>query len=104
MPANKCIFQKGWLLKYPWGVDNADSKVKASCKVCRTDIDITSMGESALKSHQKSANFNGTQGLTNVMEFLVFLMVTTETYIQVFCVARSKCYFLFSRIVCEVII
>lgn len=53
MPANKCIFQKGWLWKYPWVVDNADSKVKASCKERRTGIEIDSMGESALKSHLK---------------------------------------------------
>ena len=63
MPANKFIFQKGWLLKYPWVVDNADSKVKASCKVCRTDIDIASMGESALKSHQKSAKHQWNTGV-----------------------------------------
>ena len=63
MPANKCIFQKGWLLKYPLGVDNADSKVKASCKVCRTDIDIASMVESALKSHQKSAKHQRNTGV-----------------------------------------
>lgn len=52
----KCTFQQRWLRcsEYNWVAPDTANENRAKCKVCAKDIDLTSMGESALKSHMKS--------------------------------------------------
>ena len=49
----KCIFNRiEWPKRYTWVWETSD-KFKAHCRVCRKDIDIAKMGESAVWSHAK---------------------------------------------------
>ena len=50
----KCVFSNLWLQKSPykeWLREVKGDKHKAQCIVCMKDVDISSMGESALTSH-----------------------------------------------------
>ena len=52
----KCVFSNLWLQKSPykeWLQEVKGDKHKARCIVCMKDVDISSMGESALTSHLK---------------------------------------------------
>ena len=49
----KCVFNQKWCTTYPW-VTKAEDKFKAYCKVCRKIIDLSKMGEGALRSHEKA--------------------------------------------------
>ena len=49
----KCVFNQKWCTTYPW-VTKAEDKFKVYCKVCRKIIDLSKMGEGALRSHQKA--------------------------------------------------
>ena len=52
----KCVFSNLWLQKSPykeWLREVKGDKHKAQCIVCMKDVDISSMGESALTSHLK---------------------------------------------------
>lgn len=54
----KCRFQRSWLNNdnyREWLALDVSNPHKARCKICCKCFDITAMGESALKSHQKSA-------------------------------------------------
>ena len=56
----KCIFSKLWLQKSlykEWLREVKGNKHKARCIVCMKDVDILSMGESALTSHFKGKRF-----------------------------------------------
>ncbi|XP_077545839.1 uncharacterized protein LOC144158676 [Haemaphysalis longicornis] len=58
----KCTFQQSWLSKDPykdWVSPDPASANRAKCRLCGRTFDISSMGESALKSHQQSAKHNG---------------------------------------------
>ena len=50
-----CTFQKRWLLTedYKHWIQEIKSVHYAHCKLCRKDIDLRGMGESALKSHMR---------------------------------------------------
>ena len=65
MPAGKCLFKKTWVNRYPWVVEVCQ-KTQARCKQCETNIEISSMGESALKSHQKSTRHKRNSGKLKV--------------------------------------
>ena len=50
----RCVFADKWLKddKFSsWVAPHATSRQKARCKVCNKDIDVSTMGESALVSH-----------------------------------------------------
>ena len=52
----KCVFSNLWLQKSPYKEclrEVKGDKQKARCIVCMKDVDISSMGESALTSHLK---------------------------------------------------
>lgn len=54
----KCRFQRSWLNNdnyREWLAPDVSNPHKARCKICCKCFDITAMGESAVKSHQKSA-------------------------------------------------
>jgi len=55
MPGN-CAFNVKWLEndEYKQWIVMGQSKFKAKCTLCRKEIDISNMGEGALKSHKKS--------------------------------------------------
>lgn len=58
MPGGKCKFQSAWLehSEYRhWVRPETSDPYRAKCAVCQRSVDIATMGESALKSHQKSA-------------------------------------------------
>ena len=48
----KCRFKLSWLKEYKW-IQKTNDIRKAHCRVCMKNIEIGSMGESALKSHEK---------------------------------------------------
>ena len=50
----KCVFAEKWLSSDRFGLwvaAHPTSRHKARCKLCRKDIDVSTMGESALVSH-----------------------------------------------------
>lgn len=49
------IFQSSYTLQFPWVKEHPNDKFSAMCTWCKTVINITSMGRTALKSHAKSA-------------------------------------------------
>ena len=51
--STKCVFNKSWLLKYSW-LGDCDDKGKGRCTYCSKTFHISSMGETAVKSHKKS--------------------------------------------------
>lgn len=54
----KCNFQHAWLTSAAykeWISPDTSNSHRAKCKVCAKTFDVSSMGESALKSHMKSA-------------------------------------------------
>lgn len=62
----KCTFQQSWLSKDPykdWILPDPASANRAKCRPCGKTFDISSMGESALRSHQKSAKHNANVNL-----------------------------------------
>lgn len=53
----KCIFNSKWLKNdsYKGWLKCTEDKHKALCTVCNRSIDVSAMGESALKSHMKGS-------------------------------------------------
>lgn len=59
----KCVFSNLWLQKSlykDWLREVKGDKHKARCIVCMKDVDISSMGESALTSHLKGKKTSNT--------------------------------------------
>ena len=55
MPGGKCVFSCQWLENRnykEWIEADPKNRHKAYCKVCKKSIDVSAMGESALKSHE----------------------------------------------------
>ena len=51
---DKCVFSRSWLLNplyKKWLGEVSGAKHKARCILCMKDVDISSVGESALTSH-----------------------------------------------------
>lgn len=48
-------FRPSYVLEFPWAKEDPRSNTSAICTWCRTTINISSMGKTALKSHSKSA-------------------------------------------------
>jgi len=66
----KCVFKwkadeklKAWIAADPM------SKTKAMCVVCNQAIDISSMGEAALQSHNDRQETQETHGIETVISF-----------------------------------
>ncbi|XP_070390112.1 uncharacterized protein [Dermacentor albipictus] len=58
MPGGKCKFQSAWLQHTDyrhWVRPEPSDPYRAKCAICQKTVDIATMGESALKSHQKGA-------------------------------------------------
>ena len=58
MPGGLCVFNSRWLESSDysdWLQKDASCNRKAVCSVCKTTIDISRMGEGALRSHHKGA-------------------------------------------------
>lgn len=56
MPGGKCKFQPAWLQHTDyrhWVRPEPSDPYRAMCALCQKTVDIATMGESALKSHQK---------------------------------------------------
>ena len=54
----KCTFNNTWMTAGPykeWIQPVKGNRYRAFCRVCCKEIDLTTMGESALKSHSKGA-------------------------------------------------
>ena len=66
------VFNKKWLITYPWLIDH-ENKHKAACKHCKKVIDISSMGESALKSHAKSEKHKKNLPETSSLSLTMFV-------------------------------
>jgi len=66
----KCSFQQCWLIKYSW-IKSTKDQHKALCRVCMKEINITSMGESALTMHTKSKKPLKQQAMFNSYIYLV---------------------------------
>lgn len=51
----KCLFSDRWLenSSYKLWLERDADKFKAKCRVCMKAFDVSNMGESALKSHEK---------------------------------------------------
>ena len=49
----KCVFNPKWTLTYCW-VMKLEDKHLVKCKICDKDIALGKMGETALRSHEKS--------------------------------------------------
>lgn len=73
----KCIYNPTWRSKYKWVTATVD-KHKAMCSACRKDIDIGTMGESALKSHEKSAKHLKISASIPLMDLKLFGVKTEE--------------------------
>ena len=57
MPKYTCYFNTAWLENdsyKSWLVQDSSSDKKGYCKFCKKSIDVSNMGELALKSHSKS--------------------------------------------------
>lgn len=86
MPGGKCKFQSAWLehSEYRhWVRPETSDPYRAKCAVCQKSVDIATMGESALKSHQKSAKHRSKvaagEGCSSVTSFLQAANVTETT-------------------------
>ena len=56
MGGGRCVFNPLWMQKEEyknWLVPSKD-KYSFKCKVCKKDLELGTMGESALRSHKKS--------------------------------------------------
>lgn len=53
-PKNKCKFNLEWMKTYNWIRAVPNNEFSACCLLCNSNIDISSMGVSSLKSHAKS--------------------------------------------------
>ena len=49
----KTIFNQKWLVDYDWVRESKGDKRKALCYYCKKTLDLSKMGESALKLHMK---------------------------------------------------
>ncbi|KAH7951197.1 hypothetical protein HPB52_006254 [Rhipicephalus sanguineus] len=86
MPGGECKFQSAWLehSEYRhWVRPETSDPYRAKCTVCQKSVDIATMGESALKSHQKSAKHRSKvaagEGCSSVRSFLRAENVTETT-------------------------
>ena len=68
------MFNEIWLKdsKFSKWLRKAESKTKAECKLCRTVIDISSMGVSALNSHAKRSKHSQIISNTKTDSILYF--------------------------------
>lgn len=75
----KTVFNRKWLYKYSWVKEVKSDNRSAYCSVCRKNLDLCKMGESALKSHMLGSKHKlnermlsrGVSGLLTVSEFMV---------------------------------
>nr|XP_055033836.1 uncharacterized protein LOC129422133 [Misgurnus anguillicaudatus] len=71
----KCKFNPAWLEKEVyknWLLEDPKSVHRAQCKICSKSLEISNMGESALKSHmqgERHVNAVGRTGSTSVREY-----------------------------------
>lgn len=86
MPGGKCKFQSAWLEhgEYRhWVRPETSDPYRAKCTICQKSVDIATMGESALKSHQISAKHQSKvaagEGCSSVTSFLQAANVTGTT-------------------------
>jgi len=77
MPGGKCVFNPIWLSHkdYKAWIRRGDDKHKCLCVACQRQIDVSVMGEAALKSHAKAKkhilNVKAIKPVVEIGSFLV---------------------------------
>ena len=59
----KTVFNRKWLATYPWVRECKTDRYRAICGLCNKSLDLSKMGESALKSHMAGEKHKSNQSL-----------------------------------------